>query len=171
MDTVELGFKRLKSLGGIDRLPASDPDIARTWLLAHLIAAVLTDELANEIVGFPPWRRTARQPSLWRAWKIARLAILTAILQNLGGDPTASSANSDNASVRLLVDKPYKVPPSDHSNFARMGLCPWTPLRAIALRTQLLERDRFRLTSTWSVNRPLQPKLRAWSIQLEAIML
>jgi hypothetical protein len=51
---VELGFKRLKSLGGIDRLPASDPDIARAWLLAHLIAAVLTDELANEIVGFPP---------------------------------------------------------------------------------------------------------------------
>ena len=51
---IELGFKRLKTLGGLDRLPASDPGLARTWLLAHLIAAVLTDEIANEIVGFPP---------------------------------------------------------------------------------------------------------------------
>jgi hypothetical protein len=51
---VELGFKRLKSIGGIDKLPASDPALARTWLLSHLIAAVLTDEIASEIVGFPP---------------------------------------------------------------------------------------------------------------------
>ena len=51
---VELGFKRLKTLGGIDRLPALDPELARTWLLAHLIAAVLTDEIATGIVGFPP---------------------------------------------------------------------------------------------------------------------
>ena len=51
---VELGFKRLKTIGGIDELPALDPDLARTWLLAHLIAAVLTDEIASEIVGFPP---------------------------------------------------------------------------------------------------------------------
>lgn len=51
---VELGFKRLKTLGGIDKLPASDPALARSWLLAHLIAAVLTDDLAHEIVGFSP---------------------------------------------------------------------------------------------------------------------
>lgn len=51
---IELGFKRLKTLGGLDRLPAMDPALARTWLLAHLIAAVLTDETPSEIVGFPP---------------------------------------------------------------------------------------------------------------------
>lgn len=51
---VELGFKRLKTLGGIDRLPALDPALARTWLLAQLIAAVLTDDIASEIIGFPP---------------------------------------------------------------------------------------------------------------------
>ncbi len=63
---VELGFKRLKTLGGIDRLPALDPHLARTWLLAHLIAAVLTDEIASEIIGFPPsatpQRNTRRFP-------------------------------------------------------------------------------------------------------------
>jgi Transposase DDE domain len=51
---VEIGFKRLKTLGRLDELPSADPVLARTWLLAQLIAAVLTDDLANEIVGFPP---------------------------------------------------------------------------------------------------------------------
>jgi hypothetical protein len=51
---VEIGFKRLKTLGRLDELPSSDPALARTWLLAQLIAAVLTDEIANEIVAFPP---------------------------------------------------------------------------------------------------------------------
>jgi hypothetical protein len=51
---VEIGIKRLKTLGRVDELPCADPILARTWLLAHLIAAVLTDDLANEIVGFPP---------------------------------------------------------------------------------------------------------------------
>jgi hypothetical protein len=51
---VEIGFKRLKTLGRLDQLPSSDPVLARTWLLAQLIAAVLTDDIANEIVGFSP---------------------------------------------------------------------------------------------------------------------
>lgn len=54
---VEIGFKRLKTLGQLDELPSADPVLARTWLLAQLIAAVLTDDLANEIVGFPPSAR------------------------------------------------------------------------------------------------------------------
>ena len=51
---IELSFKRLKTLGGIDKLPSADPKLARTWLLAHLIVAVLNDELAGQIVGFSP---------------------------------------------------------------------------------------------------------------------
>jgi hypothetical protein len=51
---IGLGFKRLRSIGGIGALPAFDSELARTWLLAHLIAAVLTDEIAIKIVGFPP---------------------------------------------------------------------------------------------------------------------
>jgi hypothetical protein len=57
---IELSFKRLKTLGGIDKLPSADPRLARTWLLAHLIVAVLTDELANQIVGFPPCKTRGR---------------------------------------------------------------------------------------------------------------
>ncbi len=51
---VEIGFKRMKTLGGIDELPASDPDLAKTWLLAHLMAVVLIEDLAREILDFPP---------------------------------------------------------------------------------------------------------------------
>jgi hypothetical protein len=56
---VELGFKRLKSLGGADDLRASDPALARTWLLAHLIGAVLTEEFASRIAGLSPQNPSA----------------------------------------------------------------------------------------------------------------
>lgn len=51
---VELGFKRLKTLGGLGALPASDPQLARTWLLAQLIGAVLTEDIAAPMAAFPP---------------------------------------------------------------------------------------------------------------------
>jgi hypothetical protein len=38
-----VAFKRLKSLGGCAALRADDPRLVRTWLLAHLIAAVLIE--------------------------------------------------------------------------------------------------------------------------------
>ena len=50
---IELGFKRLKTIAGLDKLPATDPALARTWLLAQLIVAVPTDEISIETVGFP----------------------------------------------------------------------------------------------------------------------
>lgn len=56
---VELGFKRLKTLSGIDALPSADPRLAKTWLLAHLLVAVLTEDLVEEILGFPPSKADA----------------------------------------------------------------------------------------------------------------
>jgi len=56
---VELGFKRLKSLGGADGLRASDPALARSWLLAHLVGAVLTEEFASQIAGLSPQSNAA----------------------------------------------------------------------------------------------------------------
>lgn len=51
---IELAFKRLKSLGGFDDLQASDPRLARSWLLAHLIAAVLIEASLGEALDAPP---------------------------------------------------------------------------------------------------------------------
>jgi len=51
---IELAFKRLKSLGGFGALPASDPALARPWLLAQLIVAVLSEDLAQQVLDSPP---------------------------------------------------------------------------------------------------------------------
>lgn len=51
---IEIAFKRLKSLLNIDRLEAKDPDLVRTWLLAHIIAALLIEDHADEALDFPP---------------------------------------------------------------------------------------------------------------------
>ena len=48
---VELAFKRLKSLGHLDQLPAKDPDLARSWLYANLIAAILTDQQMQHLLA------------------------------------------------------------------------------------------------------------------------
>jgi hypothetical protein len=51
---IELAFKRLKSLLHIDRLPAKDPDLVRAFLYAHLIAALLVEDLDPELGDSSP---------------------------------------------------------------------------------------------------------------------
>ena len=52
---VELAFKRLKSLLGLDRLPAKSAALARSWLFAHLIMALLIEDTARTLLDLPPW--------------------------------------------------------------------------------------------------------------------
>lgn len=51
---IELAFKRLKSLLHLDRLPAKDNGLARAWIFAHLIAALLIEDLSPEFRDSPP---------------------------------------------------------------------------------------------------------------------
>ena len=51
---VELAFKRLKSLLDFSRLPARDPSLARTWLLAKLLMALLLENLDQDFLDSPP---------------------------------------------------------------------------------------------------------------------
>lgn len=51
---IELAFKRLKSLLNLDQLPAKDDGLARTWILAHLIVALLIEDLNPELRASPP---------------------------------------------------------------------------------------------------------------------
>jgi hypothetical protein len=51
---IEIAFKRLKSQLHIDRLQAKHPDLARTWLLAHIIAALLIEDHVDKALDFPP---------------------------------------------------------------------------------------------------------------------
>jgi IS4 transposase len=51
---IELAIKRLKSILHIDRLPAKNPDLARAWLYAHLLFALLLEETTAELDAFSP---------------------------------------------------------------------------------------------------------------------
>jgi hypothetical protein len=51
---IELAFKRLKSLLHIDKLPTWTDRGSRSWLYAHLILALLCDDLSQEFLESSP---------------------------------------------------------------------------------------------------------------------
>ena len=51
---IELAFKRLKSLLHMDRLPTRTDRASRSWLYAHLILALLCDDLSQEFLESSP---------------------------------------------------------------------------------------------------------------------
>ena len=51
---IELAFKRLKSLLRMDRIPTRTARASRSWLLAHLIMALLCDDLSQEFLDSSP---------------------------------------------------------------------------------------------------------------------
>jgi hypothetical protein len=51
---IELAFKRLKSLLHIDKLPTFTENASRSWLCAHLIMALLCDDLSQEFLDSSP---------------------------------------------------------------------------------------------------------------------
>ena len=78
---VELAFERLKSLLGTGRLPVRSEALARSWLFAHLIMALLIEEASRAFLALPP-RQAATAPrstSLWRITQMLRDALLAAI--------------------------------------------------------------------------------------------
>jgi IS4 transposase len=76
---IELALKRLKSILHIDRLPAKDPDLARAWLYAHLLLALLLDETTAELDTLSPQQPSSRQTSLWRTTILLAAAFLAVI--------------------------------------------------------------------------------------------
>lgn len=51
---IELAFKRLKSLGDLDQLPARTPPLARAWIAAKLIIAILIGHTTQDLLESPP---------------------------------------------------------------------------------------------------------------------
>ena len=49
---IELAFKRLKSILRLDRLPAKDPGLARAWIAAHLLLALLIEDTTAQMADF-----------------------------------------------------------------------------------------------------------------------
>ena len=77
---VELAFKRLKTLLGLGRLPAKGEALARSWLLAHLIVALLIEDTSRQLLDSRPPPATPRRcTSLWRVTQALRDALLVVI--------------------------------------------------------------------------------------------
>jgi hypothetical protein len=51
---IELAFKRLKTLLRMDRLPTHTERASRSWLTAHLIMALLCDDVSQEFLDSSP---------------------------------------------------------------------------------------------------------------------
>jgi hypothetical protein len=77
---VELAFKRLKTVLGLGRLPAKGEALARSWLLAHLIVALLIEDTSRQLLdSLPPPAAPRRCTSLWRVTQTLRDALLVVI--------------------------------------------------------------------------------------------
>ena len=51
---IELAFKRMKSIAGLDQLPAKKPELARAWIYARLIAILLAEQIAGQVPESSP---------------------------------------------------------------------------------------------------------------------
>jgi hypothetical protein len=61
---IELAFKRFKSLAGLDQLPAKKPELARAWIYARLIVAIIAERIAGQVPDSSPsgLDNTTRKP-------------------------------------------------------------------------------------------------------------
>ena len=78
---IELAFKRLKSLLGIGRLPVRSEALARSWLFAHLIMALLIEDASKELLASHPQQPVTAScsTSLWRITQALHHTLLAAI--------------------------------------------------------------------------------------------
>jgi hypothetical protein len=68
-------------LAGLDMLPAKKPELARAWIYARLIVAIIAEQLAGQVPDSSPLDSTTppASPSRWRLMKIALATIGAAI--------------------------------------------------------------------------------------------
>jgi hypothetical protein len=62
---LELAFKRMKSLAGLDELTAKKPELAQAWIYAKLIAFLIAEQNAGQVPDSSPCgpATVSRQPS------------------------------------------------------------------------------------------------------------
>ena len=60
---IELAFKEVCSLAGLDQLPAKKPELARAWIYARLIVAIIAEQIAGQVPESSPSEpRSTRKP-------------------------------------------------------------------------------------------------------------
>lgn len=110
---IELAFKWLKSLLHLDALRAKEPELAKAWIFANLLAAFLIDDIIQPSLDFPPEvpdpkRRTN---SLWRITKMVIWSLRVVIrgtvsktqLKNAGHRLNEAARSSDGSIFKLAL--------------------------------------------------------------------
>jgi len=107
---IELAFKRLKSLLHIDRLPTRTEQGSRSWLYAHLIVALLCDDLSHEFLECSPedLLDAGYIPSLWAVQKMALLTLVSIVIGPLSLAALVAAGKSVH---RHLANAPRKRKP------------------------------------------------------------
>jgi Transposase DDE domain len=59
---IELAFKRMKSLAGLDELAAKDPALAQAWIYARLIVFLIAEQIAGQVPDSPPFGPSKARP-------------------------------------------------------------------------------------------------------------
>ena len=74
---MELAFKRLESLLHIDQLPTRTGRGSQSWLYAHIILALLCDDLSQDFLESSPedLLDAAYVPSLWAVQKTVLMVL------------------------------------------------------------------------------------------------
>lgn len=104
---IELYFKRLKSLTGLDQLRAKDPDLALTYLYGKLLGALFLDHMVGHLRSdYPTWFVSQHQPlSLWRLTNLLWQHICSLIRGSIPPDMIIISLPR---LKRFLCDEPRK---------------------------------------------------------------
>ncbi len=71
---IEIAFKRMKSLAGLEGPPGECPEVAKAWVLCHLIAALLT-EAQLAAFGDSPRRAAAHAPTCGALYRLLIAAL------------------------------------------------------------------------------------------------
>jgi len=116
---IELAFKRLKSLLHIDRLPTRTEQGSRSWLYAHLIVALLCDDVSHEFLECSPedLLDAGYIPSLWAVQKMALLTLISIIIGPMSLTALVAAGKSVH---RHLANAPRKRKP--HIRYPVRGL-------------------------------------------------
>ena len=75
---IELAFKRLKSLMGLEEIDAREPRLAKAAVCAKLILAILAESLLGRVLALSP--TADRPPSLWRLARLLHQRLTAALL-------------------------------------------------------------------------------------------
>jgi len=106
---IELAFKRLKSLAGLDLLPARSAALGRAWIAAKLIIATLIGWTIQGFLEAPPVKvaMPTHPPSVWCLFKLTFNHILNLIWRP---DKPPKIPLQHPTLLRSLCDTPRKRP-------------------------------------------------------------